>query len=132
MTPEQIAALCLALPGAREDIKWGGVRVFSVAGNKMFALLDLSGSDSLAFKVDDDLFLSYCDRPGFRPAPYLARAHWVSLSHPYQASAEELNSTAAPLAPTGGGAPAQVPPYRPSPRQRKPRSLTAPTIIFCT
>ena len=80
MTPEQIAALCLALPGAREDIKWGGVRVFSIAGNKMFALLDLSGSASLAFKVDDDLFLGYCDRPGFRPAPYLARAHWVSLS----------------------------------------------------
>ncbi len=91
MTPEQIVALCLALPGAREDIKWGGVRVFSVAGNKMFALLDLSGSNSLAFKVDDDLFLGYCDRPGFRPAPYLARARWVSLNHPYQASAEELN-----------------------------------------
>lgn len=92
MTPEQIAALCLALPGAREDIKWGGVRVFSIAGNKMYALLDLSGSASLAFKVDDDLFLGYCDRPGFRPAPYLARAHWVSLSHPYQASADELHS----------------------------------------
>ena len=90
MTPEQIAALGLGLPGAREDIKWGGVRVFSIAGNKMFALLDLSGSASLAFKVDDDLFLGYSDRPGFRPAPYLARAHWVSLSFPYQASDEEL------------------------------------------
>ena len=34
----------------------------------------------------------HSDRPGFRPAPYLARAHWVSLSHPYQASADELHS----------------------------------------
>jgi hypothetical protein len=52
------------LPGAREDYKWGGVRVFSIAGNKMFALQGLRG-DSLAFKVDKDLFLGHCDRPAF-------------------------------------------------------------------
>lgn len=79
MTAEQIAAFCLALPGVREDFKWGSNRVFSVAGNKMFAVLDFLGED-LAFKVDDDLFLGYVDRPGIRPAPYLARAHWVSMS----------------------------------------------------
>lgn len=79
MTPEQIATFCLSLPGAREDFKWGSNRVFSVAGNKMFAILDFLGED-LAFKVDSDLFLGYVDRPGIRPAPYLARAHWVSMS----------------------------------------------------
>ncbi len=36
MTPQQVAEFCLSLPGAREDIKWGGVRVFSVAESKMF------------------------------------------------------------------------------------------------
>ncbi|MBF7730766.1 MmcQ/YjbR family DNA-binding protein [Pseudomonas sp. N040] len=90
MTPVQIADCCLSLPGARSDFKWGGVQVFSIAGNKMFALLDLNGSGNLAFKVDDDLFLGYCDRPGMRPAPYLARAHWISLTPPYQASPGEL------------------------------------------
>ncbi|ATH82150.1 MmcQ/YjbR family DNA-binding protein [Pseudomonas sp. KHPS1] len=79
MTPDQIASFCLSLPGAREDLKWGSNRVFSVAGNKMFAILDFLGED-LAFKVDNDLFLGYVDRPGIRPAPYLARAHWVSMS----------------------------------------------------
>lgn len=79
MTPEQIATFCLALPGAREDLKWGSNRVFSVAGNKMFAVLDFLGHD-LAFKVDDDLFLGYVDRPGIRPAPYLARARWISMN----------------------------------------------------
>src|SRR5690606_7584077 len=79
MTTDQISAFCLALPGAREDIKWGSNRVFSVAGNKMFAILLFVGED-LAFKVDDDLFLGYVDRPGIRPAPYLARAHWISMS----------------------------------------------------
>ena len=79
MTPDQIAAFCLGLPGAREDLKWGSNRVFSVAGNKMFAILDFLGKN-LAFKVDDDLFLGYVDRPGVRPAPYLARARWINMS----------------------------------------------------
>ena len=79
MAPDQIAAFCLALPGAREDLKWGSDRVFSVAGNKMCAILDFLGAH-LAFKVDNDLFLGHVDRPGFRPAPYLARAYWISMS----------------------------------------------------
>lgn len=40
MSEAQVAAFCLSLPGAREDYKWGGIRVFSVAENKMFAVLD--------------------------------------------------------------------------------------------
>ncbi len=30
--------------------------------------------------MDDALFLGLTDRPGIRPAPYLARAHWISMS----------------------------------------------------
>lgn len=89
MNTEDIAAFCLSLPGAREDYKWGGVRVFSIATNKMFAVMGLSGDD-LAFKVHADLFLGYVDRPGIRPAPYLARAHWISLGLPAAMSESEL------------------------------------------
>ncbi len=90
MTPQQVAEFCLNLPGAREDIKWGGVRVFSVAESKMFALFHLDSHDGLAFKVDADLFLGYCDRPGIRPAPYLACARWISMGYPYPLSDPEL------------------------------------------
>lgn len=89
MTEEQVASFCLDLPGAREDYKWGGVRVFSVAGNKMFAMQNLRG-DSLAFKVDPELFLGHVDRPGIAPAPYLARAHWIIMQAPYPLAAAEL------------------------------------------
>jgi predicted DNA-binding protein (MmcQ/YjbR family) len=92
MTPEQVAELCLSLPGAREDIKWGGVRVFSVAESKMFALFHLNSADGLAFKVDDDLFLGFCDRPGIHPAPYLARARWISMQAPYPLGDKELHA----------------------------------------
>ena len=74
MTPQHIITFCLALPGAREDFKWGGNRVFSVAGNKMFAIIDSLG-EGLAFKVDADLFLAYVDRPASAlPLTWLALA----------------------------------------------------------
>lgn len=44
----------------------------------------------LSFKVADELFLGYCDRPGIRPAPYLARARWISMAPPYPMGREEL------------------------------------------
>ncbi|MDU8357579.1 MmcQ/YjbR family DNA-binding protein [Pseudomonas syringae group sp. J309-1] len=89
MNTEDVAGFCLQLPGTREDYKWGGTRVFSVAGNKMFAVMDLAGK-GLSFKVGPDLFLGYVDRPGVRPAPYLARAYWISVATPYSLSDEEL------------------------------------------
>ena len=89
MTEEDVAQFCLALPGAREDYKWGGVRVFSIAGNKMFALQNLRGA-SLAFKVDKELFLGHVDRPGIHPAPYLARAQWIIMETPYPLATDEL------------------------------------------
>jgi predicted DNA-binding protein (MmcQ/YjbR family) len=89
MNAEQIAAYCLALPGAQEDYKWGGVRVFSIADTKMFAVMGLAGDD-LSFKVGPELFLGYVDRPGVRPAPYLARAHWITLTYPLAMGEAEL------------------------------------------
>ena len=91
MSPEAVARYLLQLPGVREERKWGNCRVFSIAGNKMIAILDFMG-DGLAFKVDQDLFLGFTDRPGIRPAPYLARAHWISMAAPYPLADEELQA----------------------------------------
>jgi predicted DNA-binding protein (MmcQ/YjbR family) len=111
MTPTQVAELCLQLPGAHESIKWGNNRVFSIADNKMFALLSFpaKGRESLAFKVDNDLFLAFTDRPGIRPAPYLARARWVSMEAPFPLPDIELRARPDPISPTGGDATGQVP-----------------------
>lgn len=89
MTADEVAAFCLQLPGTQEEVKWVRNRVFSVAGNKMFAILDLYDG-SLAFKVDAALFLGYVDRPGIHPAPYLARAHWICMDPPFPMGDEEL------------------------------------------
>jgi len=89
MNNEQTAAFLLQLPGVREDLKWGDNRVFSIAQNKMIAVINFMG-EGLAFKVDKELFLGYVDRPGIRPAPYLARAHWIRLDKPEVVSTAEL------------------------------------------
>lgn len=70
-------------PGVGSDIKWDDDLVWSVAG-KMFCALCLSGVEQgkLGFKVEAERFLEFTDRPGFEPAAYLARAHWVTLDDP--------------------------------------------------
>ncbi|MEC5159941.1 MULTISPECIES: MmcQ/YjbR family DNA-binding protein [unclassified Janthinobacterium] len=80
MNLEQAKAVCRALPGAVEDVKWGGDIVFSV-GLKMFAVASGAGDPpGISFKVEEQRFLELTDRPGIMPAPYLARAKWVRVS----------------------------------------------------
>ena len=79
LTPAQLDALqqqALALPGAQLEVLWGGVQVLKVAG-KMFATFH---GDTLAYKVADEDFLALSGLPGVRPAPYLARARWISVA----------------------------------------------------
>jgi predicted DNA-binding protein (MmcQ/YjbR family) len=76
----KLADLCRSLPGATEDVKWGNDLVFSVGG-KMFCVFSIEGKklERVSFKVPDERFLEYTDRPQFIPAPYMARAKWVSV-----------------------------------------------------
>lgn len=84
-------ACCRRMPGAAEDIKWRQVRVFSVA-QKMFCMyFSRDGQvERASFKVDSHRFLELTDRPGIIPAPYLARAGWVSIRDPAVLPAQEL------------------------------------------
>jgi predicted DNA-binding protein (MmcQ/YjbR family) len=72
---------CAGLPHATADVKWGIDHVYSIGG-RMFAVACKTdkGETKVSFKVDDERFLEYTDRPGFIPAPYLARAKWVQIS----------------------------------------------------
>ena len=91
LTAAQLQALCGHWPGVARDTKWGVDMVFSVGG-KMFAVMPSDGSEGgrLSFKVDDDRFLALTDQPGIIPAPYLARAHWISITEPQRFASAEL------------------------------------------
>jgi predicted DNA-binding protein (MmcQ/YjbR family) len=89
---ERQRALAATLPGATEDIKWGADLVFSVGG-KMFCvfLLQDGVAGCCSFKVDADRFLELSDLPGFKPAPYLARAQWVQVEAKHTMPAAALD-----------------------------------------
>ena len=83
MNADKLRKLCNGWPGVTESIKWEDDLVFSVA-NKMFVVTGLRGPhrDRMSFKVDPERFLELTDQPGMIPAPYMARAFWISITEP--------------------------------------------------
>jgi predicted DNA-binding protein (MmcQ/YjbR family) len=85
MDNERIRAICMALPHACETVNWGHHLVYWVGdrdiGGKMFAMTDLDGSGTgvLWFHAGAERFHELVEAEGIRPAPYLAKAHWVML-----------------------------------------------------
>ena len=74
MNTDWVRELCLSFPQSTEQIQWGEVLVFKVAG-KIHALTALQPSNTwLTFKASPENFVELTERPGIIPAPYLARA----------------------------------------------------------
>jgi predicted DNA-binding protein (MmcQ/YjbR family) len=79
MNIDQLRKLCLSLPGATEQIQWGDDLLFKVGG-KMFAVTPLEPAKVwISLKASPENFTDLTERPGVIPAPYLARAKWISL-----------------------------------------------------
>src|SRR5882724_11961782 len=93
MTPKQIDAFCATLPAATRGVQWEGAIVFKVGG-KMFCVMAPDGHSiaRLSFKCAPEHFDALSHSPGFRPAPYLARAKWVALDNPGILTAAETRA----------------------------------------
>jgi len=85
MDNERIRAICMALPNTAETVNWGHHLVYWVGdrdiGGKMFAMTDLDGSGIgvLWFHCGPERFHELLEEEGIVAAPYLAKAHWVTL-----------------------------------------------------
>ena len=81
MTLQRIREMCLALPGATEQIQWGNDLVFKIGG-KMFCVACTEPvappKVAMSFKCDDETFAELVERAGMIPAPYLAQHKWVA------------------------------------------------------
>ena len=86
MDNERIRAICMALPHAAETVNWGHHLVYWAGdrdlGGKMFAMSDLDGSGTgvLWFHCGEERFHELLEIDGIIPSPYLAKAHWVTLT----------------------------------------------------
>ena len=93
MTPKQIDSFCGTLPAAARTVQWEGVVVFKVGG-KMFCLIAPRDHSvgRICFKCPPEHYEALSRSPGFRPAPYLARAKWVALDDPRTLTAAETRA----------------------------------------
>ena len=90
MDAEWLREICLAFPGATEQIQWGNDLLFKVGG-KMFAVTPLEPAPvCLSFKASPENFAELTERLNIIPAPYLARAQWVALQTRDALSRDEL------------------------------------------
>lgn len=79
MTLEELQKICLQYKGAAEEIKWENDLCF-LLGKKMFLTASLNTSPvAVSFKTNEEDFLVFSERPGFRSAPYLARYGWIMV-----------------------------------------------------
>jgi predicted DNA-binding protein (MmcQ/YjbR family) len=79
MDIEAIRRHCLQFSHTTENVQWGYDLCFKVDG-KLFAVTPLEPAPvRLSFKCSPEMFNELCERPGVRPAPYMARAQWVAL-----------------------------------------------------
>lgn len=81
---------CLALPHATENVQWDDDLCFKVAG-KLFAIAALEPGDYwLSFKCTPETYAELIEQEGIVPAPYMARASWVSLTSKDALPREEI------------------------------------------
>jgi predicted DNA-binding protein (MmcQ/YjbR family) len=79
MDLDAIRQYCLQFPHTTENVQWGSDLCFKVDG-KLFVVTALEpGAVRMSFKCSPESFAELCERPGVRPAPYMARAQWVAL-----------------------------------------------------
>lgn len=84
MTPKAFQAAALALPGATHDVKWGADHAYNIGG-KMFAVGGRGGGAGddgpfrFSFKASEIGFEALVEQGVAIPAPYLARAQWLSM-----------------------------------------------------
>ncbi|NOX82921.1 MAG: MmcQ/YjbR family DNA-binding protein [Alphaproteobacteria bacterium] len=82
MTYEEYNAFCKSLPQTTTVVQWGGAHVWKIGG-KMFAVggWNDDGVTGVTFKVSEIAFEVLKDRPGLRPAPYLASRGMKWIQH---------------------------------------------------
>lgn len=81
MDLDTLRAICLAHPGATEEVQWGNHLLFKVGG-KMFCITNIDDANDTSFKVSDEHFDELGSTDDFMPAPHLARAKWLKVVRP--------------------------------------------------
>jgi len=80
MNLEELRNICLSMPYATEDIKYGSDLCFSV-GNKIFCGTRITGPFRTGIKCDENSFSELVEREGIVPMPRLSVTYWVRIEN---------------------------------------------------
>jgi len=81
LTYQEFNKFCRTLPATTYVVQWGGSHVWKVGG-KVFAIGGWQHHEpSFTFKVSDIAYEILKERPGLRPAPYLASRGMKWIQH---------------------------------------------------
>ena len=81
MTYDEFNSFCESLPATTYVMQWGGSHVWKVGG-KVFAIGGWADDqEAYTFKVSEIAYEMLRDRPGLRPAPYLASRGMKWIQH---------------------------------------------------
>lgn len=82
MTYDEFNRFCASLPATSHVVQWGNSDVWKVGG-KVFAIGGWSDPDTpgITFKVSEVSYEILQERPGCRPAPYLASRGMKWIQH---------------------------------------------------
>ena len=78
MTIEDIRNICISLPHATEDIKYGTDLCFSI-GNKIFCGTRIEGPFRTGIKCNESDFGDLIERQGIVPMPRLSTTYWIRV-----------------------------------------------------
>ena len=93
MDVDEVKALCEAYAGSTWKLLGPPSNVFVYyAGGRKFAYFKTSAPEQwrFSFRTSPERFLELTDVPGFKPARYLARLHWVTVVDVRTVSSGEL------------------------------------------
>ena len=78
MTIEQLRAICLSMPFATEDIKYGTDLCFSI-GKKIFCGTRIEGTFRTGIKCTEADFSELTEREGIIAMPRLYATYWIRI-----------------------------------------------------
>ncbi len=78
MDLDTLREICMAYPGATEELQWE-VHLLYKVGGKIFCIGSLNVEDGATVKVDEENFDELTAQPGIRQAGHFAKRKWITI-----------------------------------------------------
>lgn len=78
MDLDTLREICMAKPGATEELQWE-VHLLYKVGGKIFCIGSLQQEDGVALKVDEENFDELVSEPGIQQAGHMAKRKWINI-----------------------------------------------------